>query len=183
MSVRKTAGMTRSANRPCGSVRRSPPRPAHHVTWPPAPLQSLPVMTINFHPRRGTVLICDFGSTARPPEMVKRRPVVVVAKAGASRPGLCTIVPLSSTPPEPVQPWHHQIDSSVLPGKFQSVSTWAKCDMVCSVSVGRLDRIRIRGLGGQRIYVQGRVTIDDFKAIRRAILHGLDLGELAAYIV
>ena len=35
-------------------------------------------MTLPYFPRRGEVLICDFDSGFLPPEMVKKRPVVVV---------------------------------------------------------------------------------------------------------
>ena len=36
-------------------------------------------MALNFHPEPGMVLICDFTTGFRVPEIVKRRPVVVIS--------------------------------------------------------------------------------------------------------
>ena len=54
-------------------------------------------MAINFHPRLGQVLYCDFKTGFRPPEMVKARPVVVLSR---NHHELCTVVPLSGTEPK-----------------------------------------------------------------------------------
>ena len=43
-------------------------------------------MPITFHPSPGTVLICDFTTGFQPPEMVKRRHVVVVSHAAVTTP-------------------------------------------------------------------------------------------------
>lgn len=63
-------------------------------------------MTIREHPAIGTVLMCEFEPGFRVPEMVKRRPVVVISPKIAARPGLCMIVSLSTTPPDPVMQYH-----------------------------------------------------------------------------
>jgi hypothetical protein len=57
-------------------------------------------MPIQEHPATGTILICDF-TGMKEPEMVKRRPVVVISPKIAVRRGLCTVLGLSTVPP----PW------------------------------------------------------------------------------
>ena len=84
-------------------------------------------MTIREHPPAGSILMCDFTSGFRPPEMVKVRPVVVISPKIAARPGLCTIVALSTTAPDPVMPYHCQIDIRPrLPDWMQSDGVWVK---------------------------------------------------------
>jgi hypothetical protein len=51
---------------------------------------------ITFSPVEGTILVCDFSIGFRPPEMIERRPCVVVSKERANR-SLCVVVPISST--------------------------------------------------------------------------------------
>ena len=69
-----------------------PPRPAVYIRSTMQP--------ITFHPKPGHVLICDFNTGFRPPEMVKKRPVVVISE---SRQQLVTVVPLSTTEPNPIE--------------------------------------------------------------------------------
>ncbi|WP_198669160.1 type II toxin-antitoxin system PemK/MazF family toxin [Elioraea thermophila] len=60
-------------------------------------------MPILYPVAAGTILLCDDDTGFRPPEMVKRRPVVVVSPRLPHRDGLATVVPLSTTAPrEPV---------------------------------------------------------------------------------
>ena len=59
---------------------------------------------LTFHPKPGTLLICDFDRGFKAPEMVKKRPVVVISpRRRKSTPQLCTVVPLSSSAPNPVE--------------------------------------------------------------------------------
>src|SRR3972149_4640229 len=104
-------------------------------------------MALDFHPNAGTLLVCDF-SGFKEPEMVKTRPVVVIS-GRRRRVGLVTIVPLSTTAPDPVEDHHHRMDPRSLPGKFAVRPTWAKCDMVATVATCRLDRIKIKGTDGK----------------------------------
>jgi len=108
------------------------------------------------------VLICDFEGF-RAPEMVKTRPVVVVSPNEMHRPGLVTIVPLSTTPPDVVHPYHYRLKGSPIPGSTAN-EVWAKCDMICSVNVGRIDRVRTV----RRNYAVGYVSMDQVNAIRVA---------------
>ena len=78
--------------------------------------------------------------------------------------------------PNPVEPFHHRMDPRSLPGKLARKETWAKCDMLATVSLGRLDRVMAgRGPDGKRIYVAGRVIADDLRAIRRGVMIALGL--------
>lgn len=121
---------------------------------------------LQFHPKAGTVLICDFSGNIVP-EIVKRRPVVVITPRLPHRDGLCTVVPLSSKAPEYPQPFHVFLATKYLPE--QTVDSWAKCDLVCSVSLKRLDRIKI----GHRKYIAPSVGKGDLAAIRKGVLAAL----------
>jgi len=108
---------------------------------------------IYFHPKRGTILICDF-SDFKEPEMTKRRPVVVLSEKINGRPGLCTIVSLSTTEPYPIMPYHHKfrIDPP-LPPPYNSPIQWVKGDMIYSLSFSRFSLPRFgRNGNGTRKY-------------------------------
>lgn len=130
---------------------------------------------IKFHPRKGTVLCCDFSRGFEAPEMVKVRPVIVMTPQLPGRPGLCTVVPISSVEPVPMQPYHHKMNPNSLTPKMQATECWAKCDMLYTVGLSRLDRIREREPSGKRIYMTAKVTTADLAAIEAAILNGLGL--------
>lgn len=133
-------------------------------------------MPLTFHPHPGTVLICDFNTGFIAPEMIKRRPVVVISPRPRRSNQLCTIVPLSTTAPDPVEPFHHRMDPRSLPGKLAKRETWAKCDMLATVSLERLDRVMVgKEAGGKRIYVAEQVLDEDFQAIRRGVMMALGL--------
>nr|VFJ47699.1 MAG: Uncharacterized protein YifN, PemK superfamily [Candidatus Kentron sp. FW]VFJ62998.1 MAG: Uncharacterized protein YifN, PemK superfamily [Candidatus Kentron sp. FW] len=133
-------------------------------------------MSLTFHPSPGMVLICDFNTGFKAPEMIKRRPVVVISPRLRRSRQLCTIVPLSTTAPNPVETFHHRMSPQSLPGKLAEKESWAKCDMLYTVSLERLDRVMIgRDRQGNRIYVAEGVTANDLTAIRRAVLFSLGI--------
>ena len=84
-------------------------------------------MAITFHPKPGQVLFCDFSGYVFP-EIVKTRPVVVVSPSHLARPGLVTVVPLSTTVPDPVRSYHYKLQGNPVPGST-AAETWAKCDL------------------------------------------------------
>lgn len=134
-------------------------------------------MSLTFHPKPGMVLICDFNTGFKAPEMIKRRPVVVISPRPRRSNQLCTIVPLSTTAPNPVEPFHHRMDPRSLPGKLARRETWAKCDMLATVSLERLDRVMVgKDAGGKRIYVAEQVVAGDLEAIRRGVMIALGIG-------
>ena len=122
-------------------------------------------MPIKYAPQNGSILICDFDGMA--PEMVKRRPVVVVSSVSE---GLCIVVPLSSSPPIHVQPWNLKIVlQQPLPKPYISMTCWAKCDMVQSVSFERLYLFRGEKENGKRQYISRSVSDEMLAAIRSGI--------------
>jgi uncharacterized protein YifN (PemK superfamily) len=128
-------------------------------------------MAITFHPKPNHLLACDFTTGFQPPEMVKVRTVVVISVDNAQ---ICTVVPLSSTPPEPVRLWHHQMDkSSLLPSM---PLLWVKGDCVQTVALRRLDRVRSRDSAGKRVYLANMVSSDDLAAVRLCVAHWLGLS-------
>jgi len=93
-------------------------------------------MGLKFQPKPRMVLICDFRGF-EPPEMVKRRPVVVVA-SNPDRDQMVTVVPLSKSPLSVIAPgttdsqrlwFHSQVarpsgQSATFSGVFAPHSRW-----------------------------------------------------------
>jgi mRNA interferase MazF len=147
------------------------------------------VSKIVYHPKIGSVVICDFNRTDVPqqellvdgfekPEMVKKRPAIVVSydKMGGR---LCTIVPLSQTAPDKPQPWHHQLET--VPTELQGIGSWAKCDMITTVAFERLERVRVNSFATSG-YVIPRISDADLKAVQRGVLHALRLWNLTPHV-
>lgn len=126
-------------------------------------------MPLAFQPRPGAVVMCDFSGFVVP-EMVKKRPVVVVARNRKNR-QLVTIVPLSTTAPDQLEDHHHELVVNPLPGK-EHITCWAKCDMIATVSLHRLDRYK----AAHRQYVVPVLGDADFAAIKLAITNALGLA-------
>ncbi|ORJ55874.1 type II toxin-antitoxin system PemK/MazF family toxin [Geothermobacter hydrogeniphilus] len=139
-------------------------------------------MALKFHPKPGTVLICDFTAGFKMPEMIKRRPVVVVSPRPRRKTQLCIVVPLSTTCPEPVEAYHHRLMPGSLPGNLAGKETWAKCDMPATVSLARLDRVRVKREDGQRVYVAEKILPKDFMEIQKGVLFALGLGRLTDHL-
>jgi mRNA interferase MazF len=113
--------------------------------------------------------------------MVKVRPVIVVSPKSRNA-ETCVVVPLSTVPPEPIQSVHHLLDPLSLPESLRGIPTWVKGDMVCSVALHRLDRVRNgRVPGGTgRVYVAQQIGVADWIQVRRCVLFGLGMDSLAA---
>jgi uncharacterized protein YifN (PemK superfamily) len=127
---------------------------------------------LTFHPGPGAIVICDFTTGFQPPEMVKARPVVVISPR--RRTGkLATVVPLSSTAPDPVEPWHYCLPAGIYPPARAPM--WAKCDMVATVALGRLDRIKTRDRAGNRTYQVFQIPASDLAAILAGVKAALGL--------
>jgi uncharacterized protein YifN (PemK superfamily) len=106
------------------------------------------------------------------PEMVKVRPVVVVSPRFRNRPGLCTVIPLSSAEPKPMEQYHHRLSDQAYP--LARGPMWAKCDMLATVSLARLDRIKTQ-VAGKRGYIVFQMPIADMRAIQACMRHALGL--------
>ena len=140
-------------------------------------------MAIHFHPEPGTIVICDF-TGFKYPEMVKRRPAVVISPRVRQRGGLCTIVPLSTTTPLRVAPFHFKLHINPgLPHPFNSPFHWVKADMIYTVSFERLFLLHNgKDKSGKRIYIERVIDEADLVKIRQCILHGLGMTALTDYL-
>lgn len=64
-------------------------------------------MGIKEHPPQGSIVTVNYATGGfKEPEMVKRRLAVTLTPKIIARPHLCTVVPLSLTPPEKEMPYH-----------------------------------------------------------------------------
>ena len=133
-------------------------------------------MVLRFHPKEGMFLVCDYRGYEKP-EMVKRRPVVVISPRFRTREGLCTVVPLSCSTPDPVMPYHVLLElDRPLGGRWQQMTLWAKCDMVTVASFKRLDLIRIgKTKDGRRLYNYTRLDDDKLLDLRQAVARSIGL--------
>lgn len=133
-------------------------------------------MSLPFNPMPGTIVICDFRGFV-PPEMVKRRPAIVVSPRLRRRDRLCTVVPISTTPPNRVEDYHHLLKMvPPLPRPFDADTCWVKADMLYTVSYDRLDLPHEKNPCGKRIYITRLIPAEDLREIRQCILFGLGLN-------
>ncbi|WP_083507677.1 type II toxin-antitoxin system PemK/MazF family toxin [Aureimonas frigidaquae] len=142
-------------------------------------------MPLLYYPSAGEIVLCNYSTGFIKPEMVKLRPVVIVSPRLRRRADLVAVVPLSTTPPNPAEPHHCCLSLVVpLPAPFETPQMWAKCDMVSTVALSRLDRFRDGRApgGGARRFRTGNVSAAQLIEIRRAILHGLGLGSLTIHL-
>ena len=140
-------------------------------------------MAIGEHPVPGTILICDFNQGFREPEMVKQRPVIVLSPKIGIRAKLCTVVALSTTPPQPQMPYHCKLEiDPPLPPRW-SGENWVKGDMIYAVGFHRLDLIRLgKDNTGKRQYRYDIITPEQMKAVRTCVLRGIGLGILTKHL-
>ena len=132
-------------------------------------------MSLMYYPKLGEILLCDFSGFIVP-EMVKRRPVVVIVPRLSGRGDLVTIVPLSTTAPNPQMAYHVKLTlSQALPSPFSAQQMWAKGDMAMPIARVRLDRFKDgrTSSGGKRKFVSGNVSAEQLADIRTAVLRGL----------
>jgi mRNA interferase MazF len=135
-------------------------------------------MPIRYAVAPGTLLLCNYALGGFvPPEMVKRRPAIVVSPRLPHRDGLCAVVPLSTSPPERQLSYVVEITlDPPLPAPFDSPVMWAKCDMIATVGFERLDLFRSgRDAKGNRNYLTRRVDNENFELIRAGIRAGLGI--------
>jgi mRNA interferase MazF len=138
-------------------------------------------MGIKFPVGIGTILLCDYSRGGfQPPEMVKRRPAIVISPRLPHRDGLCTVVPISAEQPI------HDVDYVVrlefnpaLPDPFSYKVAWAKCDMLATVGFARLDLFHTeRDQYGKRKYLHSRLSRLDLQRVRIGVLHAVGCRNL-----
>ena len=141
-------------------------------------------MAILYHPEPGTIVICDYSKGFVPPEMVKRRPAIIISPRLRKRNGLCSVVPLSTTAPKPIMPYHYKfyIDPP-LPSPYNKKVQWVKADMIATVSFTRLYLPFIKkGSNGKRQYDIRVIDAADFLKIQECVLNALGMTNLADYL-
>ena len=130
---------------------------------------------ITFVPQRGQILICDFDMAGVvPPEMRKRRRVVVVSprshnRRHGERPGRCLVVPFSASMPTVLTAVEVPFSADVY--RSLTVPTWAICSAVESVSHARLDRV-----ASGAVFLSERLTEDDMLRVATGLHHALGLA-------
>lgn len=141
-------------------------------------------MAIQHHPRTGCIVTVDFSEGFREPEMVKKRLSVVISPPIKQRFGLCTVVPLSMSPPNQVMPYHQEIVIPFqLPKSWGNHARWVKGDMVASVGFHRLDLLRLgKDRQGNRIYQKTPLPSGMLASVRRCVLHGLGMSDLTEHL-
>lgn len=136
-------------------------------------------MAIQYCPKAKDILLCDFNAGGfRHPEMVKRRPVVVINSRLPYRDGLVTVIPLSGSESDARAKYHCRLDlDDDLPHPFPARVWWAKCDMIASVGFARLDYFHTaRDHTGRRKYLTSlQVSDAHLEQIREAVRHALGL--------
>lgn len=134
-------------------------------------------MPIMYHPRAGEILICTYPSDMMPPEMVKTRPVVVISPKLKHRNRLVTVVPLSSTEPTLIMPYHYQLNlQKPLPDRWNANPCWVIGDHPMTVGFDRLNLIRLgKDQYGKRCYYQHVLDTADLDGIRTSVKAALGL--------
>lgn len=138
-------------------------------------------MAIRFPVGPGTVLLCDYSLGGfREPEMVKRRPALVISPRLPHRDGLTTVVPLSGSEPAHAVPYVVRLDlAKQLPEPFEQSVWWVKCDMLATVWFGRLDLFRTgRDQEGKRKYIHPVIPKADLDRVVAGVLAGLGLSRM-----
>lgn len=130
-------------------------------------------MPLTFHPSRGAIVICDYSTGFQPPEMVKVRPVVVISPRRRST-QLAIVVPISSVAPCPIEPWHCQLPIGAYPPARGPM--WVKADMIATVALTRLDRVKVKGLDGMRTYQVYHLDAVALAAIDAAVKAAIGLA-------
>lgn len=141
-------------------------------------------MALTIHPGIGQMLMCDFSTGFRTPEMVKVRPVIVLS---TRRGGLVTVVALSTAAPDPVERCHIRLPKACMPQlrHFQERDSWVKGDMIYTVGHHRLNLIRLGKRDpdtGKRIYFTQKLGSERMKEVYGCILHGLNIGHVARHL-
>jgi mRNA interferase MazF len=138
-------------------------------------------MGIKFPVGVGIILLCDYSRGGfQPPEMVKRRPVVVISPRLPHRNGLCTVVPISAEQSDHAVNYVVRLElEPPLPEPFSYKVAWVKCDMLATVSYARLDLLHTeRDQYGKRRYLHPKLSEVDLQRVRIGVLHAIGCRNL-----
>lgn len=133
----------------------------------------------------GTIVICDYSTGFKPPEMVKERLAVVMSPRLPHRDNLCTVVPLSTSVPANHTLYQVRIELPMeAPAPYEGRYKWAKADMMATVGYGRLT-LPYTGRDkntGKRKYLQIILVEEELAKVRTSLLFALGLGHLTKYV-
>jgi mRNA interferase MazF len=132
------------------------------------------IMTLNFYPRAGQILMCDF-TGFKEPEMVKVRPVVVISPRLPRRSEVVTVVPISLTEPNPLMPYQVRLSKNYHPQEDDDLPCWAVADLVMNLGLYRLEGFKV----GRRKWEFPQMSGDDLKSVKEGVLHGLGMFPVA----
>ena len=135
-------------------------------------------MPLGIHPEVGTVVICDYSTGFKAPEMVKRRLAVVISPRLKRRNDLCTVVPLSTKAPNPVEEFHHLVTLPQEVPSYEGLEKWAKCDMLATVAFHRLTlpHKKREQFEIARRYINMQISADDLAAIMNCVRRALGMA-------
>lgn len=133
---------------------------------------------LKFHPKKGQIFMCDF-SGFKIPEMIKKRPVIIITPPMKGKDHrLVSVVPLSTKTPQPISSWHYGLHEKHLPrsGWFQNNRNWVKADMIYTISTCRLEPIKLgRDKDGVYKYFNKKLPKEVLDDIEKCILTGLGM--------
>lgn len=133
-------------------------------------------MTVVVHPVPGTIVRVDLSEGFRRPEIGKRRPAIVLSPPVPGRDFLCTIVPLSTTPPRQKHAHHLLLRfDPVLPHPYSAPEMWVKGDIVLTVAFHRLRLLFSKWNNGQRTYDVRVLPPAIMSDVRQCVRSGLGL--------
>lgn len=140
-------------------------------------------MAIQFQPTMGAILVCDY-SGFKEPEMVKRRPVIVISPKLKHRQGLCTVVPLSTKRPRMPYLYNYIITlNPPLPSPYDQPVCWVKGDMIATVSWQRLYPLfNGKDSNGKRIYDKRVIEKEELIEIKKCVLCGIGMEQLTTFL-
>lgn len=127
-------------------------------------------MALKYQPSPRSVVMCDFHGL-NVPEMVKLREVVVLSRN--KNPKLVTVVPISTTAPQKIEPYHFELSQNTRPNS-QPVRVWVKADMVYTLSIERMELYQTKSRRQVR-KLKVQVSQADFEGIRGAVAYALNL--------
>lgn len=134
-------------------------------------------MALKFHPDPGVLVLCNYSTGFKTPEMTKIRPALIISPRLRNRSNLCTVVPLSTSAPRQEMPYHMEITPAPsCPAPYDSSTKWVKADMVATVGFNRLKPFHIRPPGGgERKYLYPKVTEDVLHQVRECVCRAIGL--------
>jgi mRNA interferase MazF len=138
-------------------------------------------MPIEHHPKPGQVFDCDFRGNIYP-EIVKKRPVVILTPKYAQRADLVAVVPLSTTAPDKICEFHCVLEKNPVPGEDEAMKIWVKGDLVQTVTFTRLSGYWLEKVHDKRKYLTVRVSDADMMKIKKCVLHGLGFSGLTGHL-